>query len=176
MPYNRIRNILQWRTFLNSEAIKVRDARGFIKGLRSIDYSVVESRREGHRMLNDLLSNAPYGEHLVDNQMRFPGANSDFYISLGDTCTSAAFTTLSAALSWRSDPNKVEAPHQQTDNGRANAPRDDTRNSRSLDNETQNNTKRFEEAIKTLSDLLSSEACTWYNEVFENRTGAVWTD
>lgn len=164
MPYTT-GNPRYYNQLHNAEWQRIRHARSLLRELRRADYSVVESRREAHRALNDFLDSAVWGDQLFATDVRFPGAPIDCYITTADSCTSALFSSLAASLSWRATNTAKDVA----------APAAGKRDTDPVTEQgTQDNVKRFEELVKQLGDLCNNSTCIWDQPAFEERINAIW--
>jgi hypothetical protein len=165
MPYNRA-NWFLFRQLENSEFISIRTARTLVRTLNRVDYSVVDSRREGHQALNDMLDNARYGEFYFAAATRFPDAFTDIYLTMQDTEVANLFMALGSSLSWRQDNRAKDSTSTKPDKGENVAI--------TLDQAVQDNTKRFEELKKHFATTLNNKDLQWNRVSFEERTNANW--
>jgi len=154
----------------NAEFARVRQTRTLIREMNEVDFSVVESRREGHQALNRFEQNMLFGTDFFGMEVRFPKTPQDLYITKDDTEIANILTSLSNVLSWR---KTNVAKDTQSDKNSKNNVNEEKPN---YDQETQDNSKRFEELVKRLNGFVRNAAYLWNQSSFESRTFSEWED
>jgi len=168
MPYTVLNTDL-FQNLLNAEWARVRQVRTLLRSLQRCDYSVVESRRESHRALNDFRDNMLWGDQFFATDARFPDAPTDVFITTNNSPTAALLVSLSQVLSWRATNVAKDIEVAAPGRGQGQGPPNPT-----PEQGAQDNTKRFEELVKSLSDLCNSDAALWRRPSFEQRINATW--
>jgi hypothetical protein len=165
MVYATPQNPDKFLIMTNAEMVRIRQVRGLLRLLRKVNYSVVSSRHEGHGAIDEFMSSLLWGDQVFSANLRFPEGGLDLYLSFADSCTHSTLTSLVSVLSWRSlkpQPSLSQDPRAPAVTGFS-------------DTDLNNNTKRFEELLKTLGDLVSDNQCIWgHTRITEEVTGP-WT-
>jgi hypothetical protein len=168
MPYTWKNRDAAAKAF-NAEWSTVKSVRELTRGLVKTDYSVVESRRSAHRLLNDFLANMEPASDLFHDEQRFPSGFMRSYITNYDSNTEALFISLGSVLSYRTTNQAKD-----TDAGTGNNRKSDAQTVQ-VDQGVQDNTKRFEELLRELALLPNADERVWRRSVFEHRINATWT-
>lgn len=168
MPY-QFRNEDAAAKAVNAQWVRVRRVRDLSRALATVDYSVVESRREGHRTLVDFLNNMEPSESIFDEETRFPGGFVNSYLTNFDSNVGALFVSLIAVLSYRTSNNAkdIEA---------GNNAKKEKETLAVTEQGVQDNTKRFEELKKELDFLPNNDAIVWRRNSFEAKLHADWVN
>jgi len=166
MPYTYL-NYEYVAQLANANWVSTRELRGLCMALMPTDFSVVDSRREAHKALNDFTRRFLSGENLFDDEKRFPRGFTHTYVTTADTRIQDLFVALSVVLSYRST-NVAKDTEVGSQTGKAST---DKAVALALDQGNQDNVKRFEELVKSLCSLANSDY-TWNRNKFERY--AVW--
>lgn len=169
MPYNQIRDDLQFRVLYSSTFFSLRRLRVFQKALESCDYSVIASRRDAHVHLNDFLSAGVDGSDLFDFEKRFPGGLVDTFVCSAEGNISNWFSAMSSSLSHR--PSNVA---KDTEASGSNGASD--RVVVMKDAAEQDNFKRFEELKKLMNAYRGTPLLLWHRQRFEDQISGSWSE
>lgn len=174
MPYDIV-DVKRWRIFRSQKLYNLDDLEKLITQLRAIDYSVVESRRTGHECLDAFVKNGVYASRIVSVDKRFPDDDDSIFVSETDVSFSRAISGLSSALSFR--VSNLPKDSELASQGSVSSPvgktsRTDAQFMLSETN-TQDNTKRYEELLKTLVKVSLDPNALIVREDFE-KTYAKW--
>jgi hypothetical protein len=169
MPYT-ILNADKFMALSNARFYRVKTLKALVRSLSTTDFSVVESRREAHRALNDFINEGLEGDSLFSETTRFVAATmADIFVCDADAVTQTLFVSLAAALSYRqTNKAKDTSAGTGTDKKEANV-------EIAFDQGLQDSTKRFEELVKRLSTLANDPIVVWRRGSFEERV-APWSD
>jgi len=168
MPYV-ILNFDSFAALANARFYKVRSVKAIVRTLSRVDFSVVDSRREGHRAFNDFVDKGVDGDSLFGKDVRFVDNDlSDIYISDADGVTQALLVSITTSLSFR-QTNKAKDTSAGTgsDKHEGNV-------EIAFDQGVQDSTKRYEELVKRLSTLANDPGMVWRRGSFEERI-ATWS-
>jgi len=165
MVYANPQNPIKFRVMTNAEIVRLRQVRNLLRLLRKVNYSVVSSRHEGHGAINEFMSSLLWGDQVFSPNLQFPDGGLDMYLSFADNCTHSVFTGLISVLSWRSLKSQ---PSLSLDSKTPAV-------TGFSDTDLNNNTKRFEELLKTLGDLVSDEQCIWESTRISEEVTGPWT-
>lgn len=152
----------------NCDWATVRSVRKVVRALARFDYSVVEARREAHRVLNDFQDNMQPSDAIFARDRRFPAGYENTYITTLDPNVEALFLSLDANYSYREGNTAKD-----TDAGAGRTKTDVV--FLASDQGKQDNVKRNEELLKQLALLATNDSVLWRRSTFEDRLSAVWT-
>lgn len=156
----------------NSEWYKLRDVQILLRALGKTDYSVVETRRQAHRAINEFRDDA--AEPPFQQGLRFPNTFLDYYLCSHHSAVSTVIIGLQNCLSYRL--GNVAKDTEVGSVGQSSAPRgkDDKSVVLAFDQGLQDNIKRFEELQKELAALCNNKDLIMGRSSFETRYSATW--
>jgi hypothetical protein len=172
MPYTLHKrsyfNVLRCKLFYRCSAL-----RECLMALSSVDYSVVESRRDGHAALLTFLESGVAGEEIFGRNNRFGIDQDEIFLTDADAQLQRITSGLQSTLTWR--PTNVA---KDVEAGRTTGRASDANNGSKeiLEQGSQDNVKRFEEMLRLLKVYTNSMDHIWDRENFEMRVAAVWTE
>jgi len=156
----------------NSEWYRLKEVQVLLRALGRTDYSVVESRREAHRNINEFRDDA--AECPFEHGVQFPNTLKDYYLTGHNSNVATVIIGLQSCLSYRL--GNVAKDTEVGSSGQANAPKgkDDKSVVLAFDQGLQDNIKRFEELQKQLALLCNNKDLILGRTSFESRYGATW--
>jgi hypothetical protein len=171
MPYTFVDAELVAELY-NSEWYKISDIKELSRAMGRTDYSVVDARRNAHKVINELRDdavNAPF-----DNNTRFPDDLKEFYLTDHNSAVAMVIIGLQNCLSYRL--GNVAKDTEVGSSSQATAPRgkDDKSVVLAFDQGTQDNIKRFEELQKQLNELCNNKDLLIGRRRFETKYRATW--
>jgi hypothetical protein len=172
MPYNVVQNPGLIMQLNNADFFPAQALREFTRQLMATDFSVITQRTRAHEALNEFLEQAVAGEDLFGTQIRFPDDQTffcDHYPDLGESLEG-----LAASLSYRE--SAVAKDTKAARDNVSRAPESDQTQFVTKDQERQDATRQFGANRRELMKLKSRVAAQWNRQLFERRSGAVWTE
>ena len=174
MPYHST-DFSKFYAALNADWFNPQVLAKFRRAMRTVDYSVIESRRDGLTAFNQMINSALHGSDIFDLGARFP-QYSPFYTDY-DALLSRIFSMYQSTLSYR--PGNVakdtdsaiqsgsgQGRNQQTTSSAATSTLESQGN--------QDNTKRFEEANNLLQTYMNNPDNVWTQVKFEHTVNVAW--
>jgi hypothetical protein len=160
-----IPNARRFKMASASPWFKYEAALKLLNSLNRCDFSVIASRRETHQAINDFNDNGVPGYSLFGPTSRFPDDIGSIFLSRFDTNTRTCLIGLATVLSWRASNEAKDVKAGKPTRGEI--PDENGNDRRSSMQETQDNTKRFEELTKEFANLLNNPDAVWDRDVFE---------
>jgi len=146
----------------------MRNAWELHQALLTVNFSVVESRREGHEALNEFVGRGVAGSTLFGIRQRFPDGETDQFVCSMSRNLQRVIAGLQSTLNWRLDNVAKDVQAGQGASARPDP------NYTERNQEGQDTKKKFEEMVNSFGNLLVTGRDSWYRESFETRTSAVW--
>jgi hypothetical protein len=168
MPYHAT-NYAKFYATLAADWFDIQTTAELRRAMRLVDYSVIESRREGLVALNNAINEACAGTDIFNLGQRFPKFQP-FYTTY-DTQFSRILSMYQGTLSYRPTTiaKDIKTTTNQTRTPNVNEP------TQELDTQgSQDNAKRFEEANNLFQAYLNHKDSIWYQGKFERATDVTW--
>jgi hypothetical protein len=167
MPYNQILNYENLTLMYASRFWNLRRINELRQTLDACDFSVIGSRRDAHKAVDEFVSSGILGEVLFSVDIRFPESLSDQYLTDADGSVANLFSGLTTILSHRAT-NTPKDTESVNGNG-------SDRVALVRDVAEQDATKQFAELKKILTGLRTMPLLLWNRRSFETKVSGPWT-
>nr|AQM32765.1 coat protein [Agaricus bisporus virus 6] len=165
MPYSDVLNDHVFGTYYVSKFYSIASVNALQDQLRTVDFSVVASRRDGRITLNEFVASGVLGEKLFSEDRRFPHGISRLYFVSADLFFNGWITDVATVLSYR-ETNAPKDVQLSSGNEQESVLRETA---------NQDSTVKFSALLKQLDMFKVQSSLVWSRQNFETKIAGVRT-
>jgi len=175
MPYTSL-NVATLQNATFADWWNMANVRELHRNLMTVDYSVVDSRRDGQANLQAFLERGFDGGQLFGSETRFPNTMADLYLTNYQDEISNLLGGLQSVLSWRSTTVAKDIDAGRARDQRGSPTGGDQGQAAVSEQGSQDNTKRFEMLRRDFANISRKRDFTWERQSFEYRLNLSWVN